>query len=49
MMMEMYAVRAKRAADAKDQWDIFKVLGTVPAANGDLESIAPPKGSCKME
>jgi branched-chain amino acid transport system substrate-binding protein len=49
MMMEMYAVRAKRAADAKDQWDIFKVLGTVPAANGDLESIAPPKGSCNME
>ena len=48
MMMEMYAVRAKKAADMKDQWDIYDALGTVPAAGEDLESIAPPKGACNM-
>jgi branched-chain amino acid transport system substrate-binding protein len=46
MMMEMYAVRAKKAADMKDQWDIYEALGTVPAPNEDLESLAPPKGAC---
>jgi branched-chain amino acid transport system substrate-binding protein len=48
MVMEMYAVRAKKAADMKDQWDIYEALGTVPAAAEDLESIAPPKGACNM-
>jgi branched-chain amino acid transport system substrate-binding protein len=48
MMMEMYAVRAKKAADMKDHWDIYEALGTVPAANEDLETIAPPKGACNM-
>src|SRR5712675_1632561 len=31
MMMEMYAVRAKKVAAMKDQWDIYDPLGTVPA------------------
>jgi branched-chain amino acid transport system substrate-binding protein len=48
MMMEMYAVRAKKAADMKDQWDIYDALGTVPAAGEDLEIIAPPKGACNI-
>jgi branched-chain amino acid transport system substrate-binding protein len=48
MMMEMYAVRAKKAADMKDQWDIYDALGTVPGSGDDLESIAPPKGACNM-
>ena len=49
MMMEMYAVRAKKAADMKDQWDIYDPLGTVPASGDDLEIIAPPKdGVCKI-
>jgi branched-chain amino acid transport system substrate-binding protein len=33
----------------KDQWDIYDPLGTVPAAGGDLETLAPAKdGTCKM-
>ena len=49
MMMEMYAVRAKDPAKMKDQWDIYDALGAVPAANEDMETIAPPKdGSCKI-
>ena len=49
MMMDMYAVRAKKAADMKDQWDIYDALGTVPGASEDLETIAPPKdGVCKI-
>jgi len=42
-------VRAKKAADMKDQWDIYDALGTVPGTGDDLEVIAPPKdGVCKM-
>ena len=49
MMMEMYAVRAKKAADMKDQWDIYDALGTVPGVGDELETIAPAKdGVCKM-
>ena len=49
MVMEMYAVRAKKAADMKDQWDIYDALGTVPNPGDDLEVIAPPKdGVCKI-
>src|SRR4051812_47976325 len=48
MMMEMYAVRAKKASDMKDQWDIYDALGTVPETNEDLEVIGPPKGACNM-
>jgi len=49
MMMDMYAVRAKKAADMKDQWDIYDPLGTVPGPGEDLETIAPPKdGVCKI-
>ena len=48
MMMEMYAVRAKKPAAVKDQWDIFEALGTTPATDDDLDSIAPQTGSCEM-
>jgi branched-chain amino acid transport system substrate-binding protein len=49
IIMEMYAVRAKEASKMKDQWDIYEALGTVPGANEDMESIAPPKdGTCKI-
>jgi branched-chain amino acid transport system substrate-binding protein len=48
MMMEMYAVRAKKAADMKDQWDIYDALGTVPESSEDLEVIGPPKGACNI-
>jgi branched-chain amino acid transport system substrate-binding protein len=49
MVQEMYAVRAKDAAKMKDQWDIYDALGAVPAANEDMEIIAPPKdGTCKI-
>jgi branched-chain amino acid transport system substrate-binding protein len=49
MVMEMYAVRAKDPAKMKDQWDIYDALGAVPAANEDMEIIAPPKdGTCKI-
>jgi len=50
MMMEMYAVRAKTPNEMKDQWDIYHDLGAVPAANEDLELIAPTKeeNACNM-
>ena len=50
MMMEMYAVRAKTPNEMKDQWDIYHDLGAVPAANEDLELIAPTKeeNACSM-
>jgi len=48
MMMEMYAVRAKKAEAMKDEWDIYEALGTAPGPSEDLESIAPPKGACSM-
>jgi len=50
MVMEMYAIEAKKPAEMKDKWDIYNALGTVPAANEDLEVLAPPKdGTCAMK
>ena len=40
MMHEMYTVTALPAAEAKNQWDIFKASGAVPGANEPLEAIA---------
>jgi branched-chain amino acid transport system substrate-binding protein len=48
MMMEMYSVRAKKAADIKSRWDIYEALGSVPPPNENLESIPPPKDTCNM-
>ena len=49
MVMEMYAIRAKTPDKMKDQWDIYKPLGTVPGPNEDMEVLAPPKdGTCKI-
>jgi branched-chain amino acid transport system substrate-binding protein len=50
MVMEMYAIEAKKPSEMKDKWDIYNALGTVPAANEDLEVLAPPKdGTCAMK
>ena len=50
MVMPMYAVEAKKPADMKDKWDIYKPLGSVPAAGESLEVLAPPKdGTCAMK
>ena len=43
------AIDSGDPAKMKDQWDIYDPLGAVPAANEDMESIAPPKdGTCKI-
>ena len=50
MVMPMYAIQAKKAADMKDKWDIYSPLGTVPGPSDDLETLAPPKdGACAMK
>jgi len=50
MVMPMYAIEAKKPADMKDKWDIYKPLGTVPAGGESLEVLAPPKdGTCAMK
>jgi branched-chain amino acid transport system substrate-binding protein len=51
MMMEMYAIEALPADQVKNQWDLFRDLGAVPAASEDLEIIAPTaeEAACKME
>lgn len=50
LMHEMYAVEALKAADIKNQWDIYKVAPPVPAANEPLDAIAatPEENVCKM-
>jgi branched-chain amino acid transport system substrate-binding protein len=51
MIMEMYAIEALPADQVKNQWDLFRDLGAVPAASEDLEIIAPTaeEAACKME
>jgi branched-chain amino acid transport system substrate-binding protein len=50
LMMEMYTIRFKPAAEIKNQWDIFDTSPPVPAANAPLESIAPTReeNNCTM-
>src|SRR5690349_8411178 len=43
LMHEMYAVEALKASELKNQWDIYRPSPAVPAANEDLEAIAPTK------
>ena len=49
LMMEMYTIRFKPAAEIKNQWDIFDTSAPVPAG-GNLESIAPTReeNNCTM-
>lgn len=50
LIQEMYAVRGKDPAEMADQFDIYEPLGVVPAADADLEVLAPEKdGLCAME
>ena len=50
MVMEMYAIEAKKPSEMKDKWDIYNPLGTVPRPDEDLEVLAPPKdGTCAMK
>jgi branched-chain amino acid transport system substrate-binding protein len=50
LMMEMYTIRFKPAAEVKDRWDLFTVSAPVPAANQSLEIIAPTReeNNCTM-
>jgi branched-chain amino acid transport system substrate-binding protein len=43
LMHEMYAVEALKAADIKNQWDIYKPGPPTPGPNEDLEVIAATK------
>jgi branched-chain amino acid transport system substrate-binding protein len=39
----MYVVKVKDKKDAKDKWDIFELVQTVPASGESLELIQPTK------
>ena len=43
LLQEMYVVKVKDKKDAKDKWDIFELVQTVPGANESLEVIQPTK------
>src|SRR5712692_9007137 len=43
LLQEMYVVKVKDKKDAKDKWDIFELVQTVPAAGESLELIQPTK------
>ena len=46
----MYVVKVKDKARAKDKWDIFDIVRTVPGAKESLEAIQPTQAenACKM-
>jgi branched-chain amino acid transport system substrate-binding protein len=41
LLQEMYVVRVKDRSKARDRWDIFDLVETVPDAKGSLELIQP--------
>ena len=43
LLQEMYVVRVKDKKDARDQWDIFELVQTVPATSESLELIQPTR------
>ncbi len=43
LLQEMYVVKVKDKKDAKDKWDIFELVQTVPASGESLELIQPTK------
>ena len=49
MMHEMYAVEALKAAELKNQWDIYKPSAPVPGANEALEMIAATTGGERLQ
>jgi branched-chain amino acid transport system substrate-binding protein len=50
LMQPMWVALGKKKAEAKDQWDIWKIAGEVPDKNEDLEVIASTKeeNACEM-
>jgi branched-chain amino acid transport system substrate-binding protein len=51
LLQPMYVVAAKDKAKWKDKWDIFEIIGEVPAKGDSLETIAIPKSEsqCQLE
>jgi len=43
LMQPLWVAVGKKKAEAKDQWDIWKIAGEVPGKNEDLEIIAATK------
>ena len=50
LLQQMYAVRAKKPEQVKDQWDLMEIVGTVPDDNEPLTAIAATKeeNACNM-
>ncbi|HXV07639.1 MAG TPA: ABC transporter substrate-binding protein [Burkholderiales bacterium] len=50
LLQEMYVVKVKDKAQAKDRWDIFDVVEAVPGAKESLEVIqpTPAENPCRM-
>ncbi len=50
LLQEMYVVKVKDKAQAKDKWDIFDIVESVPSAKESLELIQPTQAEnpCKM-
>jgi branched-chain amino acid transport system substrate-binding protein len=50
LLQEMYVVKVKDKSKARDQWDIFDLVETVPDAKGSLELIQPTQteNPCSM-
>ena len=51
LLQPMFVVAAKDKAKWKDKWDIFEIIGEVPARTASLEDIAIPKAEsqCQLE
>lgn len=51
LLQPMFVVAARDKAKWKDKWDIFEIIGEVPAHNASLENIAIPKAEsqCQLE
>ena len=51
LLQPMYVVAARDKAKWKDKWDIFEIIGEVPARGAALEDIAIPKAEsqCQLE
>jgi branched-chain amino acid transport system substrate-binding protein len=50
LLQEMYVVKVKDKSKARDKWDIFDLVETVPDAKGSLELIQPTQAEnpCSM-
>jgi branched-chain amino acid transport system substrate-binding protein len=50
LLQEMYVVKVKNKAHAKDKWDIFEIVRAEPGPKDSLEAIQPTQteNPCKM-